>query len=70
VKKQITYRYNGVESSDETEIDHDGDIPVTKKDQMIPRNGKLWKVVHVIEKTSVTDPTMYLVVLVFLTDQP
>lgn len=65
--KQLLYRYNGVESSEEVEVDTDGEIPVPAKDSIVMRKGKQWKVVHVI--TEVAGPRALPVVRIFLTDQ-
>jgi hypothetical protein len=65
--KQFVYRYNGVESSDEVEVDHDGEIPTPNRDDIITRKGKRWKAVHVI--TQVSSDGSVPVVRVFLTDQ-
>jgi hypothetical protein len=49
--KQIVYRYNGDESTEEVEFDSDGDQQVPQKDSIITRKGGRWKVVHVITET-------------------
>jgi hypothetical protein len=65
--KQLVYRYNGVESSEEVEVDHDGEIPTPSRDDIIVRKGTRWKAVHVI--TQVSSDGSVPIVRVFLTDQ-
>jgi hypothetical protein len=65
--KQIVYRYNGVESSDEVEVDYDGDVPTPRTGDILSRKGKNWKAVHIITETSGSGAIPVL--RVFLTDQ-
>jgi hypothetical protein len=65
--KQLVYRYNGVESSDEVEVDHDGEVPTPNQGDILFRKGTRWKAVHVI--TQVSSDGSVPVVRVFLTDQ-
>lgn len=67
--KQFVYRYNGVEASEEVEVDRDGEIPVPAHGEIIKRKGKDWKVVHVITQETVAGERAIPVVRVFLTDQ-
>jgi hypothetical protein len=67
--KQLVYRYNGVEASDEVEVDRDGEIAIPKQGEIIMRKGKEWKVVHVIRRETVAGEPAIPVVLVFLTDK-
>ena len=66
--KQFVYRYNGVQGSEEVELDLDGEITVPQKDQVIARKGKDWKVVHVSTEESLSAKGPIPVVRVFLTD--
>lgn len=66
--RQIVYRYNGDEANDEEVMDLDGDIPIPEKDDIILRNGKRWKVVMILTKTSVTHPPAIPVIYIALTD--
>lgn len=67
--KQFVYRYNGVEASEEVEVDRDGEIPVPTQGQIITRKGKGWKVVAVMVEQTVAGPMAIPVVRVFLADQ-
>jgi hypothetical protein len=67
--KQMVYRYNGDATSDEVEVDRDGEITVPERDQIVMRKDKRWKVVHVITEVTVAGPQAIPVVRVFLTDQ-
>lgn len=46
--KQIVYRYDGDEKSEEVEFDRDGEVRIPKPFEIINRKGKEWKVVHII----------------------
>jgi hypothetical protein len=67
--KQFVYRYNGVEASEEVEVDRDGEIAIPKQGDIITRKGKDWKVVTVMIQETVAGPQAIPVVRVFLTDQ-
>lgn len=67
--KQIVYRYNGVEASEEVELDRDGVIPTPVQGDILTRKGKQWKVIHVITQVTVAGEPALPVVRVFLTDQ-
>ena len=67
--KQLVYRYNGVEASEEVEVDRDGEIGLPKQGNVITRKGKEWKVVHVIIQETVAGEPAIPVVRVFLSDQ-
>ena len=67
--KQFVYRYNGVESSEEVELDRDGEIPTPAHGDILTRKGKQWKVIHVITQVAVAGEPAIPVVRVFLTDQ-
>jgi hypothetical protein len=65
--KQLVYRYNGVESSEEVEVDLDGEIPIPNRGDIVLRNGKNWEAVHVTTQIS-SDGSMPIV-RIFLTDK-
>jgi hypothetical protein len=67
--KQFVYRYNGVEASEEVELDRDGEIAIPKQGDIIRRKGKEWKVTAVIVQETVAGPQAIPVVRAFLTDQ-
>jgi hypothetical protein len=67
--KQFVYRYNGVEASEEVELDRDGEIAIPKQGDVITRKGKEWKVIAVIVQETVAGPQAIPVVRAFLTDQ-
>lgn len=67
--KQFVYRYNGVEASEEVEVDWDGEVAVRKQGDIIRRKGNEWKVVAVMTQETVAGPPAIPVVRVFLTDQ-
>jgi hypothetical protein len=67
--KQFVYRYNGVEASEEVEVDRDGEVRVPMQGDIITRKGKEWKVIAVIVEQTVAGPSAIPVVRIFLTDQ-
>ncbi len=67
--KQLVYRYNGVEASEEVEVDRDGEIAVPAHGDIVMRKGKEWKVVHIITEQTVAGDRAIPVVRIFLTDQ-
>jgi hypothetical protein len=68
--KQVVYRYNGVESSEEVEVDHNDEIAVPETGQLMTRKGKTWKVVHVIQQETVAGPRAIPILRIFLADYP
>jgi hypothetical protein len=64
--RQIVYRYNGDEHSDETIIDRDGDMPIPAPNEMLKRHSKGWKVVAVQTVETVTVRKTVPVYRVFL----
>jgi len=66
--KQVVYRYNGDPTSEEVEMDVDGNVPVPNRDTFLLRKGKRWKVVHVTEE-SVLSKGAVPVLRIFLTDR-
>jgi hypothetical protein len=66
--RKIVYRYNGDASSDEVEVDFNGDMPVPRAGESVTRNGKQWRTIQVeIESDGVG---MMKVVHLYLTDRP
>ena len=65
--KQIVYRYNGVESSEEVEDDLFGEIPIPLEMSFIIRKGKTWKVAVI--NWQVGARRQVPVLKLFLTDQ-
>jgi hypothetical protein len=65
--KQVVYRYNGIESSDELEVDIDGEIPTPSTGGIVNRKGQVWKAVHI--DTQVSSDGSIPVVRIFLSDQ-
>jgi len=65
--KQVVYRYNGVQSSDEIEFDRYGENPTPIQGSLVNRNGKSWKVVGVM--TEVSSDGSIPIERIFLTDQ-
>ena len=72
---QFVYRYNGDPSSEETESDLLGVVPVPVKGDVLNRRGKTWTVVKVdtTQTISSSDPLSHSVSVpvhhVFLSDQ-
>jgi hypothetical protein len=47
VAKQIVFRYNGDPTTEEIDLDMDGDKSVPKQGSFVDREGERWKVVQV-----------------------
>jgi hypothetical protein len=67
--KQVVYRYNGVASSEEVEVDADGTVQVPDKDSIVTRNGSRWKVVQTNLQFNVSGSKELPILRVFLTDK-
>lgn len=67
--KQFVYRYNGDVKSEEVEQDLDGKVEVPHRGQLIVRNGKNWRVIHVETQSFLNKSGPIPVVRVFLTEQ-
>jgi len=65
--RQFVYRYDGNANSDEVVEDFDGEVLVPEKGQVIPRNGKNWRVVEVLTEQTLSNPGAIPVCRVFLT---
>jgi hypothetical protein len=67
--KQIVFRYNGDSTTEEIDLDMDGDKAVPEQGSFIDRRGERWKVVQVNVETSATEPFEVPINRVFLTNQ-
>jgi hypothetical protein len=67
--KQIVFRYNGDPTTEEIDLDMDGDKSVPEQGSVIERRGERWKVVQVITEASVSEPFRAPIHRVFLTDK-
>ena len=65
--KQIIYRFNGDDTSEEIEIDFDGDIVLPEPGEIMIRRGKTWKAVQREIETS--GPGTMPIIRLFLTDK-
>ena len=54
--KQIVFRYNGDPTTEESDLDMDGDKSVPEPGSLIERRGERWKVVQVNIETSAEEP--------------
>jgi hypothetical protein len=54
--KQIVFRYNGDPTTEESDLDMDGEKSVPKQGAVIERRGKRWKVVQVDMERSAEEP--------------
>jgi hypothetical protein len=66
VAKQIAFRYNGDPTTEEIDLDMDGDKSVPKQGSFVDRKGERWKVVQVNVERSVTEPFEVPIYRVFL----
>jgi hypothetical protein len=67
--KQIVFRYNGDPTTEEIDLDMDGDKSVPEQDSFVERKGERWKVVQVNVETNVTEPFEVPIHRVFLTNK-
>ncbi len=67
--KQIVFRYNGDPTTEEIDLDMDGDKSVPKQSSFIDHRGERWKVVQVNVERSVTEPFEVPIHRVFLTNK-
>jgi hypothetical protein len=67
--KQIVYRYNGDPTTEEIDLDMDGDKSVPEQGSFVERNGGRWKVVQVNVEMSVAEPFEVPIHRVFLTNK-
>jgi hypothetical protein len=66
--KVVVYRYNGLRGTQETIVDEEDEVILPKKDDLIYRKGRPWKVAQVMQELSKDSKTP--TIFVFLTDQP
>jgi hypothetical protein len=64
--KQIVFRYNGDPTTEEIDLDMDGEKSVPEQDSIIDRKGERWKVVQVNVETSMAEPFEVPIHRVFL----
>lgn len=65
--KQIVYRYNGDDTSEEIEIDFDGDIVLPQPGEIMIRRDKAWKAVR--REIESTGAGSMPIIRLFLTDK-
>jgi hypothetical protein len=63
------YQYNGDPTTEESDLDMDGDKSVPEPGSFIDRRGEPWKVVQVSMETSAEEPFALPIYRVFLTDK-
>jgi hypothetical protein len=54
--KQIVFRYNADPTTDESDLDMDGDKSVPEPGSFVDRRGERWKVAQVSMETSMAEP--------------
>ncbi len=67
--KQIVYRYNGDEKSEEVVDDLVGVFPRHAKGETMERNGQQWKVIYITDEFTTVGTKQVPIHHVFLTDQ-
>jgi hypothetical protein len=67
--KQLVFRYNGDPTSEESDLDMDGDKSVPEQGSIIDRRGERWKVVQVNMETIAEEPFAVPIYRVFLTNE-
>jgi hypothetical protein len=67
--KQIVFRYNGDPTTEESDLDMDGDKSVPEPGSFIDRRGERWKVAQVSMETSMAEPFAVPIYRVFLTNK-
>jgi hypothetical protein len=67
--KQIVFRYNGDPTTEESDLDMDGDKSVPKPGSLIERKGGRWKVVQVNLERSEEEPFAVPIYRVFLANE-
>jgi hypothetical protein len=67
--KQIVFRYNGDPTTEDIDLDMDGDKSVPEQGSLIDRKGERWKVVQVNVETNVSEPFEVPIHRVFLTNK-
>ena len=67
--KQIVFRYHGDPTTEESDLDMDGDKSVPEPGSFIDRRGERWKVAQVSMETSAEEPFAVPIYRVSLTDK-
>ena len=67
--KQIVFRYNDDPTTEENDLDMDGDKSVPEPGSFIDRRGERWKVVEVNVERSAKEPFAVPIYRVFLTNE-
>jgi hypothetical protein len=67
--KQIVFRYNGDPTTEETDLDMDGDKSVPEPGSFIDRRGERWKVAQVSMESSMAEPFEVPIYRVSLTNE-
>jgi hypothetical protein len=67
--KQIVFRYNGDPTTEETDLDMDGDKSAPEQGSFIERKGERWKVVQVNVEMNLIEPFEVPIHRVYLTNE-
>jgi hypothetical protein len=67
--KQIVFRYNGDPTTEEIDLDMDGDKSAPEQGSFVERKGQRWKVAQVNVETNVAEPFEVPIHRIFLTNQ-
>jgi hypothetical protein len=67
--KQIVFRYNADPTTEESDLDMDGDKSVPEPGSFVDRRGERWKVVQVNVETSAEEPFAVPIYRVSLTNK-
>jgi hypothetical protein len=69
IAKQIVFRYNGDPSTEEIDLDMDGDKSAPEQGSFVERKGERWKVVQVNVEKNAVEPFEIPIYRVFLTNK-
>ena len=67
--KRIVFQYNGDQTTEEVDLDMDGDKSIPKQGSFIDRRGQRWKVFQVSVERNATEPFEVPTFRVFLTNE-
>jgi hypothetical protein len=67
--KQIVFQYNGDPTTEESDLDMDGDKSVPEPGSFIDRRGERWKVAQVSMETRMAEPFAVPIYRVSLTNE-
>jgi hypothetical protein len=67
--KQIVFRYNADPTTEESDLDMDGDKSVPEPGSFVDRRGERWKVAQVSMETSMAEPFAVPIYRVSLTNK-